>query len=133
LVGGIEESFAARAVTACLFLDIKSAFDMAWPPGIVAALGRKGCPRYLIRIIKNFLCGRRAVMRNQDKELLVDVSVGCPQGSLLSSLLWNILIDDLLHLKLPGGVKIMAYADDITLSSTHKDPAIAVANLGKAL
>ena len=133
LVAGIVESFASRAVTACLFLDIKSAFDVAWPSGIVAALGRKGCPGYLIRIIKDFLSGRKAVMKNQAKELLVDVTVGCPQGSLLSPFLWNILIDDLLRIKLPGNIRILAYADDITISSTHKDPAIAVANLRKAL
>jgi len=133
LVAGIEQSFAAKSVTACLFLDIKSAFDAAWPPGIIAALGTKGCPGYLIRIIRDFLSGRRAVLKNQDKELLVDVSVGCPQGSLLSPILWNILIDEMLRIKLPGNTRILAYADDITLSSTHKDPAMAVANLNKAL
>lgn len=67
-------------------------------------------------------------MRSQDNDIFVDVSVGFPRGSLLSPLLWNILVDDFLLFKLQIKTKIFAYADDITLSSTHKDPAITVAN-----
>lgn len=110
-----------------------SAFDTAWPPAIIAALGRKDCPPYLIAIVENFLRGRRAALFNQEHSLEVDVEVGCPQGSLLSPFLWNVLIDDLLRLKLPGDTKIIAYADDITLITSHKDPKIAVETLKEAV
>ena len=108
LVSDIEESFGERAITASLFIDIWNAFILAWASGIVAALGRRGCPRYLIRMVADFLSQRTALLCSQLRELLVNVKIGCPQGSLLSPFLWNLLIDDLLRLSLPTGVRIMA-------------------------
>jgi len=43
------------------------------------------------------------------------------------------IVDGLLRLVLPGGARILAYADDITLSVSHRDPATAVAILQEAL
>lgn len=40
---------------------------------------------------------------------------GCPQGSPLGPLIWNITISDLLNSKFPSDVYIQASADDITL------------------
>ena len=46
-----------------------------------------------------------------------------------SPFLWNLLVDDLLRTVFPFPVKFGAYTDEITVITSHKDPAIATRNL----
>ena len=110
-------------------VDIKSAFDKAWCPAILAALGKRQCPRYLIKLIHSFLTDRTAILETGNAELEVEIQIGCPQGSLISPFLWNILVDDLLRSFFPFSFSILAYADDLTLTATHKDKHQATRNL----
>ena len=107
IISEIEDSFVAKLFTASVLIDIKSAFDAAWHPAIISALRVKRCPRYLIRMIASFLKGRRAVLSLREIKIMVAILLGCPQGSMLSPFLWNILLDAMLRLKLPPGVKIV--------------------------
>jgi hypothetical protein len=129
LVTGIENGFSAKEVTACAFLDIKSAFDSAWHPAIMSALFNKSCPIYLIKIIRDFLTGRRAILTTHGISITIPVNLGCPQGGVLSPFLWIVLIDDILRLSFPFPYMIGAFADDLTTSSTHLSPTQAVSNL----
>ncbi len=133
IISQIEDSFAARSFTASVLIDIKSAFDAAWHPAIISALGEKRCPRYLIRIVASFLKCRRAALSLREIKILVAILLGCPQGSMLSPFLWNVLLDAMLRLKLPPGVKIVAYADDVTILATDRDPATAVRKAQEAV
>jgi hypothetical protein len=58
----IESAFSEKKVAAAAFLDIKSAFDSAWHPAIIAALSSRGFPTYLVNIISSFLKNRSAVL-----------------------------------------------------------------------
>ncbi|KAG5888439.1 hypothetical protein JTB14_008390 [Gonioctena quinquepunctata] len=40
---------------------------------------------------------------------------GCPQGSILGPLLWNVLYDDVLEISRPSGTELVAYADDLSI------------------
>lgn len=115
-------------VTACALIDIKSAFDTAWAPAILLVLIKRKWPFFLIKIIKDFLTGRKRKFDQQQTDEPFQFPTGCPQGSLLSPFLWNILIDYILHLpaesKLYGW--ILAYADDISTTLQHKDETMAV-------
>lgn len=133
IISQIEDSFMAKLFTAAVLIDIKSAFDAAWHPSIISALGLKRCPQYLIRIIASFLKGRRAVLSLKEIKILVAILLGCPQGSMLSPFLWNVMLDGMLRLELPSGVRIFAYADDVTILATDRDPAVAVRKAQEAL
>jgi hypothetical protein len=50
------------------------------------------------------------------------VSRGCPQGGVLSPLLWCLVVDDLLARLSGGGVYAQGYEDDICLLATGKFP-----------
>ncbi|KAE9545560.1 hypothetical protein AGLY_001103, partial [Aphis glycines] len=44
------------------------------------------------------------------------------KGSVLGPTLWNVLYDDLLRVPLPEGVEYLAFADDVVLVATAKEP-----------
>ena len=48
------------------------------------------------------------------------VTGGVPQGSVLGPLLWNIMYDGVLRLRVPDGVKIVGFADDLAVVVTGK-------------
>ena len=80
----IEHGNQGRLFTACAFLDIKSAFDSACQPAILNGLIEKGCPFYLIKIIESYLYNRKGILSKPGEKLIVDIDLGCPQGSTLS-------------------------------------------------
>ena len=129
LVDFVETNFESKQVTACALIDIKSAFDSAWHQAILAALIRRGCPNYLVRLVSIFLSNRKVTLSHNGSKVESDVNLGCPQGGVLSPFLWVILIDDLLRLNFPFPFRIIAYADDLTVMTSHKDALMATKNL----
>jgi hypothetical protein len=129
LTSFIQDGFKSKQVTACAFLDIKSAFDSAWHPAILAALLKRKCPHYLFCLVRCFLADRTALLSHNDSDLSIKVNLGCPQGGVLSPFLCNVLIDDILRLRFPFPFLSSGYADDLTVATSHKDPHMATANL----
>ena len=120
LVEFISTGFESKQPTACAFLDIKSAFDSAWHPAILMALLKRKCPLYLTRMISSFLTNRNAVISHGTENLQVKLSLGCPQGGVLSPFLWNVVLDDVLRLVFPFDYLLIAYADDLAVAARHK-------------
>jgi ribonuclease HI len=129
LVSFIEDGFSKGHFTAAAFIDIQSAFDKASHNSILAALQKKGCPKYLVSIIACFLRQRKATLFNESVSVTVDLHTGCPQGSVLSAFLWLVLVDDVLDLSFNFPSLSLAYADDVTLVASHRDAAVATAHL----
>ena len=113
LTQDIEKGFSQKVFTACLFLDIKGAFDNVCHASIIDTLIRKKCPRYLTELIFSFLSNRSVILTLGTHSLEVQVSKGCPQGSLLSPFLWNLIADTAFSLPFYAGVKLRGYADDL--------------------
>lgn len=105
-------------------LDISGAFDSAWWPDILRTLKNWSCSRNIYNVIKDYFQEREVVLRVGNGEARKEVTRGCPQGSVVGPLLWNVLFDSLLRLELGEGVSITAYADDALLlvrgQSTHQ-------------
>lgn len=96
-------------------LDFQGAFDSVWHPIVLNFLRRHSCPANLYRLLRSFLTNRLVVYKSKEGEVSTAQSLGSPQGSPLSPLLWNIVIHGLLSVPLPPGVHIQAYADDTIL------------------
>lgn len=74
-------------------LDIKGAFDHARWHIILRQCAAVGFPWYLIGILRSYFHGRTVSLANRCKSL----QRGCPQGSVLGPLLWNISFNEILH------------------------------------
>ena len=114
----IHHGLNCKAYSACVLLDIKGAFDNVWHVAIIKSIISKNCPEYIVSLITRFLANRSATLSLNNTNLSTIIEKGCPQGSLLSPLLWNLVVDEALNLRLPQGIHIQAYADDLVLIKT---------------
>ena len=69
----------------------------------------------VVKWIENLLATRVAHATLGGDHFKVQVTRGCPQGGVLSPLLWTLVIDDLLRLMERYRVYVQAYADDVVI------------------
>jgi ribonuclease HI len=102
----------------CLFLDIKGAFNNFKPIYSLKNLHQAGCPKNYIYLLSDFLKDRQIIL----EDFIRGNENGSPQGSCLSPILWNLVMEGLLRL-IPDGPNILvqAFADDILIYCHHRD------------
>jgi len=100
-----------------LFLDIKGGFDNVNPSTFCGILRAKGVNLYLVSWTKSFLTGRSFRLLYQGSpRVFAPVSVGTPQGSPVSSLLFVIYVSHL-HCEIPHRLTL-SYVDDFGLTAS---------------
>lgn len=114
------ENKNANTHSVLISLDYQGAFDSLWYPFVLSYLKEHKCPSNLYKLLKSFFHNRSLTYASSVVERSQTLEIGCPQGSPISPLLWNILISGLLNLKLPYPTHIQAYADDTILVITGK-------------
>jgi len=100
-----------------LFLDIKGGFDNVNPSTLCGMLSAKEVNPYLVSCTRSFLTGRSCRLLFQGSpKVFSPVSVGTPQGSPVSLLLFGIYVSRL-HADIPFGLTL-SYVDDFALTVT---------------
>ena len=105
-------------------ISLLSAFDTINIHTLIRKLLQTNIPGTIIKFIANYIKGRKAytTYRNHTSKQR-QFKTGVPQGGVLSPTLFNIDTSNLPPHSAP--VQVMAYADDITITSTHTSTSAA--------
>ncbi|RVE41707.1 hypothetical protein evm_013638 [Chilo suppressalis] len=114
VVHKIESAITNKTSTLAAFIDIEGAFDKTMHNSINHAL-RKLKVDQVTRGWITELVGKRAVQIVGNATTRAKVVRGCPQGGVLSPLLWNIVVDSLIRSPNDRGYTTIGYADDLTI------------------
>lgn len=102
-----------------VFLDITQAFDTVWHHGLIEKIHEMGICGNLARFIADFVSLRKISVRvNNTISNYYPVHSGVPQGSVVSPILFNIMINDIFDNCDPR-VETSLYADDGALWILH--------------
>jgi hypothetical protein len=122
LVVRVEKALDQQEMVSGVFLDIKGAFNKTCYDTMCDALIKHGSEHTIVRWIRATLEGCVAVTAFGGSPVRVAITRGCPQRSVLSPLLWCLVVDDLLARLSGSGIFIQGYADDICLLAVGKFP-----------
>ncbi|KAL0870224.1 hypothetical protein ABMA27_006364 [Loxostege sticticalis] len=115
LVHRIQGKIELKKLVTLVSLDIEGAFDSAWWPAIRIRLAEERCPVNIRRLLDSYLEHRSVKLRYAGEEVGRDTNKGCVQGSIGGPILWNLLLDPLLHELERRGYYVQAFADDVVL------------------
>jgi len=115
VVHRLEKSLEHTDIALGAFLDIEGAFDNTSFNTIIAAVRERGLEDNCCRWIASMLECRLIHTSLMGSSLTAKVAGGCPQGGVLSPLLWNLVADKLLTATNDLGFSTFGYADDIVI------------------
>lgn len=141
LVGIVEHSMEVGEDVVAVFMDIEGAFDRVNHELLVEVLKSRRVHPKAVQWIAAVLSGRIIEVQIGPAKAQAHVKLGCPQGGVLSPLLWNLVADTLMHdiekvsNNLIGyeGVQCIGYADDVALITRGIDLNTSVDKMQKAL
>ena len=117
----VREAFLRKEHVVSVFFDLEKAYDTTWKHGILRDLYNMGLRGRMPIFISNFLKNRTFKVRigstlsNTNKQ-----EEGVPQGSILSTTLFNIKINNLTK-QFPKDINGALYVDDSTISYRSKN------------
>jgi hypothetical protein len=92
----VEKVLDRQELALGVLLDIERAINYTSYDSICNALDKRGVNSTIVRWVRATLEGRLATATLNDTLRRVTVSRGCPQGGVLSPLLWCLVVDDLI-------------------------------------
>ena len=114
LVARVEKAPYQQEIGLGAFLDIEGAFNNTCYDTMCDALVRHGSEYTIVRWIQVTLEGRVAVATLNDISRRFAISRGCPQGDVLSPLLWCLVVNEL-----PGSVEVAFLFKDTRMTCLH--------------
>lgn len=133
VVHKIEKALHFKEFALGAFIDIEGAFDNTSFEAIEASLISKGVNNTLVRWVCKMLNSRQIYTELGNSEVTVSVIKGCPQGGVLSPLLWCLVVDDLLSLLNKNGLFTVGYADDLAIIINGKHLSVLGDLLNRAI
>ena len=112
----VEKVLDEQEIALGAFLDIEGAFNSTGYDTMCDALVRHGSANTIARWIRATLEARVAVATLNEISLGFAISRGCPQGGVLSPLLWCLVVDEIITRLSGRGVFIQGYVDDMSSS-----------------
>ena len=111
----IGKAFAANEYITAIFFDLEKAYDTAWRYHILEELHSAKLKGHLPIAIQNFLSGREFKVKvNGVTSETFPQHEGVPQGSVLSTTLFILAINELVR-QLPSKVQCSLYVDDFAI------------------
>ena len=107
----------SRTAVTVVSLDCQRAFDKVKHSALLRALRNRSVPRWLLRLIANWLQNREFQVRvgEAGRSGWKRVTSGAPQGAGLSAILFRTAIDGVFSLELNESTRLLLYADDLLL------------------
>lgn len=115
VVERIEKALAVKEHALGAFLDIVGAFNLICYESIKRAAKHFKVNETVITWIDTMLSSRKVKANFLNSSKTGEVNKGCPQGGVLSPILWNMVIDDLLNKLNKAGYNTEGFADDIVI------------------
>lgn len=112
VVHDIEKAFSLKHSSLGVFLDIEGAFDNVSFESIIEAARMYGVPPFITSWIHNMLSNRILCSSLRQAVIRVLSLCGCPQGGVISPLLWLLVGNGLLRKLNDLGIPTYGFADD---------------------
>ena len=121
-----------RGYTLAVFIDFKYAFDMVWREGLLCRLTNYGVTGNIYKFTQNFLSDRTFQVRvGGAVSRKYALENGTAQGSIISPLLFSVMINDLPDKF--SGVQSSLFADDSCVFKSGKDLSSITRNVNQNL
>lgn len=133
LVSKIENAIRYKEIALAAFIDVEGAFDNTGYDSIKAAADERHIEPESVDWILEMLECRIVSAQLGEEKIAIKTTRGCPQGGVLSPLLWSLVIDKLLTNLENQGYEVIGFADDLVIIVRGKVDSILSDRLQVAL